>query len=428
MNISSSIFKDRKKLIEVLFFIFTVASIVTLPFSMRANSMAIFTLAFIWLIQNNFSRLLQTLKSNKLFYLFISFYGLTALSMLYTQNKTAGRFELEKEFSILLFPILMASSKAFTKRKIHLLLWMFILSNFLIGVIGLLYATYSHIRYGMNYFFYHDLLILFNFHATYYSIYLMFSICAIIYLYMNDPFVSGRLKKYALFMVSAFFIVLIFLLSIRFIIVFFCFSALVCIVIFAIKKRSILLGILLIAGFAGLVYFGISKNEVLKARLMQIKENHKYEFSEFNIYNGFTTRLAQWECSYLIIQRQPVLGVGIGDTQDELQVEYKKNFLHYSFKDKFNAHNQYFQTCLGLGVVGLTLFVLMLFVPLVIAFRKRNFLYACFIIFFAAVCLTESALCTQYGLVFYTFFNSFFAFKMLENKGGVPDANERTRS
>ncbi|MBK7816791.1 MAG: O-antigen ligase family protein [Sphingobacteriaceae bacterium] len=169
----------------------------------------------------------------------------------------------------------------------------------------------------------------------------------------------------------------------------------------------------MICGFAGLVYFAISKNTVLKARLMQIKENHKYEFSELNIYNGFTTRLAQWECSYIIIKKQPLFGVGIGDTQDELQVEYKKNFLHYSFKDKFNAHNQYFQTTLGLGLVGLVTLVSTLLVAVIVAYRRRNFLYLAFIIIFSACCLTESTLCTQYGVVFYAFFNSFFAFKML---------------
>jgi O-antigen ligase len=380
---------------------------------MRVNSISIFLLAFVWLLQNNFSRLWHTLKTNKLFYLFISFYVLEFLSMLYSDNTKTGRYELEKEFTILLLPIVAASSKAFSKQKINLLLWMFVLANFLVGVIGLLYATWVHFRWGLNYFFYHDLVTLFHFHATYYSIYLMFSICTVIYLYHKDPIVSTRIRKISLFILAGFFSLLIFLLSIRFIIVFFCFGALVGIIIYAVRRKSILLGLLLVLGFAGFVYVAISKNQVLRDRLMQIKENHKYEFSELNIYNGFTTRLAQWECSYIIIKRQPWLGVGIGDTQDELQVEYKKNFLYYSFKDKFNTHNQYFQTTLGLGLVGLTVFLAMLIIPAIIAIRKKSYLYLCFIIIFSACCLTEATFCTQFGLVFYTVLNSFFAFKVL---------------
>lgn len=406
----------KEKMDDVCVLLLTLI-IISLPYSIRLNSIAIAVFIIFWIVQNNFSRLNEAIRKNKMLWLNISLYLITAASLLYTHNRPVGMFEMEKEFSLLLFPILFVSIKKISVKRMDFILWSFVIANFILGLIGLLYATYSYYRFQVNYFFYHDLVILFNFHATYFSMYLSFSILAILYLFSKHINYYSRKLKAFMFLLIGFFITLIFLLSVRSIIIFFSLSALIGILVFTIKNRKYKLGFLLFVGFISVIYFGINKNEVLKERLLQIKDNYKYEFSrgDTNIYNGFTTRLAQWECSYNIIKQSPFFGVGIGDVQDELQTQYKKNILNYSFKGRFNAHNQYFQTAIGLGITGLLVFLAGFIVPVVIAMRNKRYIIVGFVILFASCCLTESMLCMQQGVVFFSFFNSLFSFHLLSD-------------
>ena len=416
--LSSYFKKSKEEMADHAFLLALTLVIVSLPFSIRLNSISIVLLIVCWGVQNNFSRLLQVVKSNRLFWFNISLYLLSVISMLYTQNKHDGKFELEKEFSLLLFPILLASAKLIPLERIIFILWSFVLANFVLGALGILYAVYGYWKYDLNYFFYHDLVRLFNFHATYFSMYLLFSIVILVYLFIINKKEYGTILKSGIILIITFFIVLIFLLSVRSIIVFFCLSTLVSIIVYTIRMKNVKLGFLLLSGFITIVYFGINKNEVLKDRLLQIKDNYKYEFSrgDTNIYNGFTTRLAQWECSFIIIKKSPFFGVGIGDVQDELQIQYKKNILNYSFKGRFNAHNQYFQTGLGLGIVGLLIFMGGFVLALILSYRQKNYVYLVFSILFYSCCLTESMLCMQQGVVFYAFFNALFTFHTFQRE------------
>ena len=183
-----------------------------------------------------------------------------------------------------------------------------------------------------------------------------------------------------------------------------------------IKSRSVVLGGVLMIGFFLLVFFLINGNSNLRERIIQLKD-YKYELSQNHVegYNGLTTRLAQWEASMPIIKEYPIFGVGVGDVQDKLQETYKRHFLKYSYLERFNAHNEYVQTMLGLGFIGLIIFLFALLYPFIQAYRKREVVYMCFIALFAYCCITESALHVQKGIVFYSFFNSLFLSKILKN-------------
>ena len=126
-------------------------------------------------------------------------------------------------------------------------------------------------------------------------------------------------------------------------------------------------------------------------------------------------RPLKWKCAWNVIKENWFLGVGTGDGQEELQLQYKRINFDIAFNEEYNTHNQYLQTWLGLGLVGLLLLISCLIFPAISAFQRKNYLYMSFLMLFSICCITESMLCRQNGIVFYAFFNSIFAFHFKQN-------------
>jgi O-antigen ligase len=120
-------------------------------------------------------------------------------------------------------------------------------------------------------------------------------------------------------------------------------------------------------------------------------------------------RVLIWKSAWEIIKKHPLIGVGTGDVKDELRANYKLNGYEEPFKKNYNAHNQYFQTFVALGGVGLLLFLLVFAYPAFMSYSKNNYLYLMFTINIAVSCLTESILEVQAGVIFFAFFTCLFS-------------------
>lgn len=410
---------DRQTTIARAFKMSCALVVAALPFGIKFTSYAIAIMVISWIIQGSYRNILGVIKTNRFFWLFSGLYLLMAVSIIYTQDIKSALWEMEKGAALLIFPLLLASSPKLPLQAIRFILRTFILSNLLFGVICLGYAAYKYLREEVNLFFNFDLVNLFNGHPTYYSMFILFSLAALFYLNSNrDKRDSWENKPSIIVLIALFFTVIIFLLSVRFIFLLFILIGLIAIVFYVRKTGHVKLGLLGLFIFIFIIFIAVNKNEFLKERLLQLK-NYRYELSEETMegYNGLTTRLAQWESSIPIIKGSPFFGVGPGDVQAHLQMAYKKNFLKYSYRDRLNAHNQYVQTLLGLGVVGLIVFLANLVVPGILAFKQQNFIYVFFILLFALCCITESMLYVQKGIVFFSFFNSLFGFHILDSNG-----------
>ena len=73
---------------------------------------------------------------------------------------------------------------------------------------------------------------------------------------------------------------------------------------------------------------------------------------------------------------------------------------------KLNPHNQYFQTAIEVGMVGLFFLLAIIFFGLYYAILNKNWLLLFILISLAFNCLFESILQRQSGIVFYTFWIS----------------------
>jgi O-antigen ligase len=112
-------------------------------------------------------------------------------------------------------------------------------------------------------------------------------------------------------------------------------------------------------------------------------------------------RIFAWQASTNLIKSNPISGYGTGDVNDELIKEYKNKGYTGALRKEMNAHNQYYQTMLGIGIFGLILFVVFYFWNGYLAIKQRSFSLFIFVIITFFIMLFESYLETQAG-VFYT--------------------------
>ena len=101
--------------------------------------------------------------------------------------------------------------------------------------------------------------------------------------------------------------------------------------------------------------------------------------------------------------KQPLFGYGVGDYRHCLVEQYDENGWDYGVGAEFNAHNQYMETVLSIGVFGLLFFLAMLAWPVWQAWKRRSgalFLVLLVVSIIAFNLLFESMLERQMGLLF----------------------------
>jgi O-antigen ligase len=119
-------------------------------------------------------------------------------------------------------------------------------------------------------------------------------------------------------------------------------------------------------------------------------------------------RVLIWEQSLDLIKNNFILGTGVGDANDSLYEAYKTNGLIGAYEHRFNAHSQYFQTFIGLGLIGIALLLMMTFWQLITSIVKKRFLHLIFAFLIVTNFFVESMLQTAAGVLFFAFFYCFF--------------------
>ncbi len=384
--------------------------VVTFPYTFKAqiNSILIILLIANWLLQGNF------ISKNKFTYVFIFFYILHIVGLFFSDNRNEGLFELEKKLSLFIFPLIFSNIPVLSPKQIKNIFLGFVISCFTASVICLCYALFQYVAYNDNqYFSYHPLVQIIGMHAIYMAMYICLCIFIIVYYYGNIVFEeTGLLKKLIFFFSIIYFVVFLFLLSARAEIVAFFIIAFAGIFIYAFKRRKViqafgLAGILLLF-FAILIYFNPQNKERFKEAI-----NYKSQYSIDKQWGGRAERLLMWDCSMDLVKDNLLTGVGTGDAQGELNTCYKtKNYgaLLYYPDTQYNSHNQYLQTTIDIGILGLAVLLICFFMVAKGAIDVKNYLGLSFIILFAICSFTESMLESNKGIVFYSFFSSLFLF------------------
>lgn len=113
------------------------------------------------------------------------------------------------------------------------------------------------------------------------------------------------------------------------------------------------------------------------------------------------------------------VGSGLGDEQNELNKIYSIKGYDFAVEKEYNTHNQYLHFLLVGGIVGLFLFLLLLFSHLSIARLSKNDVYVAVLIIFALSFCTENILNRQDGIFVFAFFSAllpYASWKSLEGE------------
>jgi O-antigen ligase len=138
----------------------------------------------------------------------------------------------------------------------------------------------------------------------------------------------------------------------------------------------------------------------LKNRVLNLNEN-------ISSYSGLSFRTKIWKNSIFVFQESSLFGHGLYLSQDKLMNQYVKTNFRRGYIYNLNTHNQYLQTLLDTGLIGLTLLIFMLVLPI----RNIRNIPISELLFTAIILVSlipESFFLRQYGVLFYSFFSCIF--------------------
>ena len=362
-----------------------------------------------WLIDGHFIKTFPRLFREPLRWRTLSFsaiYLLYLAGMIYTSNYHFGWFDLEIKLSLLLFPLLFSTmdNNIFDKGKANLLLKMFVAGCFIGSVVLLIHALINKTVYH-TYDSFVYLNLSWDFHPSYYSMYLVFAMVIIADFFFFQHSRIASYQKILLVILVLFFYSMVFLLSSKAGIACMAIVSLFYISVLIFRKKMINLSLKLLAALIICFYGAYNLFPYAKVRIE--KSGRMNEVNEQN--SSTAERLTIWKISLPIIAKHPVLGVGTGDVKDELLENYRENGLHVILHYELNAHNQFIQTTIAIGLIGLLALVAMMILPAFYAFRHENYIYGIFILLFLVNNLVESMLETQAGVIFSHFSMLFFS-------------------
>jgi len=127
-----------------------------------------------------------------------------------------------------------------------------------------------------------------------------------------------------------------------------------------------------------------------------------YRHAKEEYIPGNEVRLIMWKISIDLIAEHP-FGVGTGSVDEYLNARLERYGLNQMAEEDYNPHNQYLQTTLEIGFIGLFLLLGLITSVIYFSIKYRSYLFLLLISGLAFNCLFESMLQRQSAIVFYSF-------------------------
>ncbi len=144
--------------------------------------------------------------------------------------------------------------------------------------------------------------------------------------------------------------------------------------------------------------------ESIRRRAVATVDDVQHFTRHRNINNySIARRMAAWVNAGTLIQENPILGVGPADTFDAMMAQYDRRSFGLRYKNRVMLHNQYLHMLVGSGIIGLALWLWVLFRPLFKQHLRADPAIVSFIIVQATAMLVDSLLEMQLGLNIFLF-------------------------
>lgn len=395
--------KNEMKYIEVLsIYIGLVAfGIVVLP-----KMTGLLLLGLIVFIIYGFIKKELTFKLNKIGGLFIFMYFAFLIGTIFTHNTPLALRYVENKLSYLLFPLLF-SFKPKDELKLNWAFIGFVFGTFLITLIGLFKGIYCYLGPSGS----RGCILASSvspyIHPTYLSVYLMISIGIVL---------KGWKEKWSYFKAIWILPFIIFAVLMQFLLlslsgILFLFIVIGIYCLYLLKKKvnklvfysSII--ILPLLGYITITNTPQIEGEYNNAKWYAdeyLKNPENFVLCRKYPMSGTEVRIVMWTAAVRAIQKHP-LGVGTGNVDEYLTKELRLLNQEELAKEELNPHNQFFQTTLEIGVLGILILLSIIGYGFYISFQQKDYLLMLIIgsLFFNS--LFESMLQRHSGIVIYTF-------------------------
>ena len=138
-----------------------------------------------------------------------------------------------------------------------------------------------------------------------------------------------------------------------------------------------------------------------KERILYMLEDvSKYQSQEWNAYSD-AERILSMKAGLDIAKSHPWFGTGSADLREEMKAYF---YQHFDKDTYIMPHNQFISILAANGILGLILFVLAFFVPLLINYAFRNPFFLALHIIVLVSLMVENTFETSVGVAFYLYF------------------------
>lgn len=347
-----------------------------------------------------------------IFILIILFFFIHLVSVAWSDNQNRAWFDVEVKLSLLIFPIAFVAQNPFLRRHLKYILYSFVLGAIVSSLLMLTIAYFNYQDIGSIAFYYTNISL---FHPSYMAMYFIMAIAIII------KFMVNKKRSVAFITTSSFGILIllrmIFLLQSKAGMLTIIAISIFLLIISVIKLRSLLLKIaitLLVASFSLIM---VQKSSRLQAMISSVEE-----ISESGSSDDSTTgvRFEIWKIAWNQIQNNWLIGVGAGDIKPVIFEDYEKHNIEVAMRKNLNIHNQYLETFLGQGIIGIALLLALFYFGFKEAAQRKDWMLSVFLLIIAISFAPESMLNTQAGVVFFAFFFNFLFLLKDETKEERP--------
>lgn len=379
-----------------------------LPFEQPTPAFICF-LVLNWILEGDFSTKLIRLKAAGFLWFFIVFYLFHIAGLLWTSNLEAGLFEAQVKLSLLVFPLIFAT-RPLDGKSTDAVFKFFIAGCTLAGIFLLVRASVLTLFFNASYFLY----VPFSYflHPSYFSMYLNLAIIVLL-VFKRERKID---LKFVVFLLP-FFCFLIFLLSSKLGYLNLALTIVAWIVWLVIKQKNYLLGFFSLVFILSIFLTAIKLSPLMQGRLSDtLKTVTNLKEATAQGTESTLIRIFILKAAYEKTKEAPWIGHGTGSAQEKLIDQYKTDKLEIALAENLNAHNQFMQTLLNLGFVGLIALLITFFVPMIHALKQKNILYFSFIILVFLNFIPESLLERQAGTMFYGFFNSILFLTLIQKR------------
>ena len=422
---------QKKEVLNSCIYVLYLIFLSSLVFAFRAvSSMAIVAIFIAEIILNRsaltslFQKNIQTPLLAGYFVLFL----LQLIALFYTNNTQEGWSNIRIKTGLVITPLAIAISSFIngTTRKR-------LLSHYcLVLVVATLYCLCISLMHYLesgdsSLFFYHSLVKPIHQHAVYFSLLVMVGLIFLLEDIIQTDFFFPRLLYISL---TVYLSVFLLLLSSKLVILFYLVYLLFWFARLFKNNRMKKLTTIIILAFSILIVSLVfaTRNpisnrfyEIVKGDIKLVKQNN---FKKSDYFNGLQFRLLQWRFVNEILteHKRWLIGVSPGDAQSILEEKYLSKNMYSGDLAKgsrgyliYNTHNQFLQTVLQNGIIGLLVLLVICFSLLKMALQDRSWYTRSIILLLMVWLFTEAAFETQYGIMIFTFFPLF----IYTNKPGL---------